>query len=90
MSWRDAALHIPLGLAFSGIAAATMALPWPLSAFAIGAGALYLREVTQEQAKTGNDIRAGWNPFAWGKGKNIETWVPIAALLMAGVIANGG
>ena len=86
MSWRDAALHIPLGLAFTGIAAATMALPWPLSAFAIGAEALYLREVVQEQADGGNDIRTGWNPFAWGKGKNVETWVPIAALIIAGLI----
>ena len=86
MAWRDAALHIPLGLAFSGIAAATMALPWPLSAFAIGAEALYLREVVQEQADSGNDIRTGWAFWRWGVGKNVETWVPIAALIIAGLI----
>ena len=86
MAWRDAALHIPLGLVFTGIAAATMALPWPLSASAPMAKALYLREVVQEQADSGNDIRAGWNPWRWGVGKNVETWVPIAALIIAGLI----
>lgn len=89
MSWRDAALHIPLGLAFSGIAAATMALPWPLNAFTIGAEMIFLREVSQIQEDIDSEdckICTGWAFWRWSASKNIETWVPIAALLVAGVL----
>lgn len=87
MSWRDAALHVPLGLAFTGIAAATMALPWPLSAFVIGAEMIFLREVSQLQEHIDSEdckICTGWNPWHWSASKNIETWVSIVVLLVLG------
>lgn len=84
---RDAALHVPMGLAFAGIALATSYVQQPLGAAICGAWMVYLREVSQIQ----EDINAkrwkfltGWNPFAWSSGKNIETWVPVTALIIGG------
>lgn len=91
MSWKDAVLHIPLGLALTGIAAATMALPWPLSAFVIGSEMIFLREVSQKQEDIDSEtckICTGWDFWNWGASKLIETWVPIAVLLILGVLAN--
>lgn len=89
MSLRDAALHVPLGIAFAGIAAVTMLLPWPLSAFAIAAEMIFLREVSQIQEDINSSsckICTGWNFLTWGTGKNIETWGPIMALVIIGLI----
>lgn len=59
-------------------------LPWQWSAFIAAADFIYEREVIQHQIKHYNgDFRKGWDFWNWSPEKNIETWLPIIALLWA-------
>lgn len=79
----DTLLHILLGLALMFAFHATVLLLGPMLAAGLaGAFSLYFREVTQDQAKLYHfDFRSGWNPRAWSRGKNIETWIPVSVVL---------
>jgi hypothetical protein len=58
---RDVALHVPLGAAIAGLAWLALQIPSPWWAPVVAAGGLYLREVTQLQARLhGGDFRTGW------------------------------
>lgn len=94
MSWKDATLHVPLGLAYAAkntvilVACGVSLLASIPPALFIAAWELYNREVTQEQVDMENDIRTGWDFWNWGVGKKVETLVPIAVLLTLGVLVN--
>ena len=61
-------------------------LPDGVEAAAYASAMLFLRELTQEQAKHyQNNFLRGWNFFRWSAGKNFETWLPIATVMLAGV-----
>lgn len=79
----DTLLHILLGLAllFAFHAAVLLLGPMPAAGF-IAAFTLYFREVGQAQAKHFDfDFRSGWLPWRWSREKNLETWIPVAAVL---------
>lgn len=78
----DALLHILLGLGLLFAFKVLMLLGPTLSAGTIAAFWIYSREVTQKQGSDyGNDFGRGWNPFAWSRRKNIETWIPVGVVL---------
>ena len=83
----DTILHTALGLA---IALAFWAMgASPLVAAGVGAWSIYLRELTQAQVNpmTGkSDFLAGWDFREWGSQKRLETFVPMAATLIAGTL----
>lgn len=79
----DTLLHILLGLTllFAFYAAVLLFGPM-LAAGLLAAFTLYFREVGQAQAKHYDfDFRWGWLPWKWSRGKNIETWIPVAVVL---------
>jgi hypothetical protein len=84
----DSILHIVLGIA---LAAIIIVLVWLLpditAAFVFAAFVIYFREVTQKQGSTYNDDFAhGWAFWKWSAEKNLETWVPVATLIVLGII----
>lgn len=84
----DARLHVLLGLlAFMVCLCLLTLLPATLAACAISSIFLFGREVTQEQTKLyQSDFLSGWNFLRWSAGKNYETWVPIAAIWVIGLL----
>src|SRR5690349_13152033 len=86
---RDAALHIPLGLALGGIALPAFLYLPPVSAtLATGAWAIFFRELTQLQMDDYHgDITKGLDFWNWKLGKSLETWVPVGALSIGSAAA---
>lgn len=93
MAWRDAALHVPMGFAFAAVIALPFAALTPLTfwqaappACVVAALAVWLREATQwqedAQPRPSWKFLRGWRETAL----TAETLVPIAALLIAGVM----
>ncbi|WP_342643460.1 hypothetical protein [Rhodoligotrophos ferricapiens] len=59
-------------------------LPYWLGLSIAVTGIWFMREWTQEQAKTGDyDFRNAVNPLAWSDGKNLEWIAPAVAALVA-------
>lgn len=103
MSWRDAAFHVPMGFGFAAAIALPFAVLTPLgfwqalpSACIAAAPFVWLREAVQWQEDEDNRRKqAGLPKLTWKffrgwreTALRDETWVPIAALLIMGVVLN--
>jgi hypothetical protein len=86
---RDTLLHIPLYAAYGLVMLGcfTVLPPWFAAALA-GWFVGFIRDVTQVQAKYGNDIRTGWNFRKWSRQKQQEVFAPLWALLALAAIAH--
>ncbi len=84
-------IPMALGMAFP-VAAAGFALgleAYPTASLWLLSGALivYYREVVQQQAKRhGFAFEYGWLPWKWSANKNIETWIAVIPLTVAGIV----
>lgn len=49
---------------------------------------LYLREVTQEQAKHYDYqvLNRSWFPATWSVSKNLETWIPVIPIIVVAIL----
>lgn len=56
------------------------------ASFLIAGWTIFLRELTQKQTNSyEDDFFSGWDFWHWSFDKNLETWVPILAGLVAGI-----
>lgn len=87
-NWLDTLYHVLLGIALAVIAYVLVLLfDDKLAAAIVGAAIIFLREATQEQTENyGSDFRKGWDFWNWHRSKNFETWVPIAVVLIVGIL----
>ena len=84
----DTIQHVLGGIVLTLAAYVLVALLPNMVACAIIASAfILLREVTQEQTKNyDSDFTRGWDFWNWSNDKNVETWVPIAALIIVSIL----
>lgn len=89
----DTILHTIMGAVLALIFGALLwgLMGWqpgvPFAAAVFGAFAVWWRELVQAQVlPTGkSDFLTGWAFWReWGRQKNLETWAPVGALLVAG------